>query len=368
VGSCGRAPQSAEVCVGDLPCYGYSATCWRRWPEECGSCPQPQPQEDCRGPVTDAAVEGEILSEDGPDWHRAPAAVPAPAELEVPPTLEGETAARLEADRQMTGTDPMNLPYEAVLPPAGADSGIPARLEGGALLEVGADGEVIVKDAVDLDEGWLPVPALADPENSAEPMGEIPARVGIDRKVITRESEDSDQAARLAPGRVDLEGLPEPKDEGLLRVTADGEVFITDGIDPPEAAPVVAGRIDLEGLPEPKNEGLLEVAADGEVFIRDRIDPREAALLVAGSADLEDLPEPTGEVLLTDDGRRDEHPAKSNPKTRSKTSTSPRRFVSAPASRGHTAGKPDSAASKASRPSKRPPAFLNRVKRFLILL
>ncbi len=44
-GLCGLIPwpgcgqQCAPVCVVDPFCYGYHATCWSPWPEQCGKCP-----------------------------------------------------------------------------------------------------------------------------------------------------------------------------------------------------------------------------------------------------------------------------------------------------------------------------------------
>ncbi|MCA9170590.1 MAG: hypothetical protein KDB23_23085 [Planctomycetales bacterium] len=48
-----------QVCQVEFPCFGYEATCWHRWPEECVGCPVQDsvsyPAESCQAPCASEA-------------------------------------------------------------------------------------------------------------------------------------------------------------------------------------------------------------------------------------------------------------------------------------------------------------------------
>jgi hypothetical protein len=81
---CGCAPQQGPVCAVDPVCYGYQATCWYPWPDQCGGCPTV--------PLPPSAAETDITGEDEINAAESP----HPAGLPIEPTTDGPKAADWE--------------------------------------------------------------------------------------------------------------------------------------------------------------------------------------------------------------------------------------------------------------------------------
>ena len=137
----GRAQQCGPVYVVDSECYGYQATCWSPWPEQCVGCPiDPM----LVGTQIDVTGENELNPADRPHPAGVPKepASPGPnaAGWEVPPVPDPDAdddkdeAPLPPADSQKdTKTSPFS---EESLRPGEDDTGWPPETEGARPLKI----------------------------------------------------------------------------------------------------------------------------------------------------------------------------------------------------------------------------------------
>jgi len=137
----GRTQQCAPVYVVDSECYGYEATCWSPWPEQCVGCPiDPM----LVGTQIDVTGENELNAADGPHPAGVPMgpASPGPnaADWEVPPVPDPnvddgkDEVPPLPADIQK---DTKPSPFSEEEPRSGEDdTGQPPEMEGARPLKI----------------------------------------------------------------------------------------------------------------------------------------------------------------------------------------------------------------------------------------
>ena len=79
-------------CAVEPPCFGYEPTCWHRWPEECGKCPQEEVIMDV--PYSDAhLLQNYVPGEAVPaDVANPEPAVPANDPVDAPVNVEDDAA------------------------------------------------------------------------------------------------------------------------------------------------------------------------------------------------------------------------------------------------------------------------------------
>lgn len=137
----GGTQQCAPVYVVGSECYGYEATCWSPWPEQCGGCPiDPM----LVGTQIDITGENELNAADGPHPAGVPMgpASPGPnaADWEVPPVPDSDADFGIDKAPSPPAESQKNAkssPFSEEVPRSDEDdTGRPPEMDGARPLKI----------------------------------------------------------------------------------------------------------------------------------------------------------------------------------------------------------------------------------------
>jgi hypothetical protein len=159
----------AEDCRVELPCYGYSSTCWRQWPEGCEKCPVESSEP---APIVNAVPAESVVP--GTVVEPTPAAAPAEESLDQE---ANEAAAAAEDTSEAVKEEEANLQDLGAEEPSDAaetraDESNSPDSEAPEAETPAADDEIVPDDAAEVtpEKAEVPEPELPAETKDANPL------------------------------------------------------------------------------------------------------------------------------------------------------------------------------------------------------